>query len=123
MGEERCERQNLKWDYFGINTSLFPAIAFSPCFAQWDHLVLPGAVSLLGSPGPSPARASSPRGCGRRGGSRGWCWRSSSSEQAPLAFDHLFDLTLSSNTRSFTACPGLPDEEVTLQRKEPAHAV
>lgn len=34
MGEERCERQNLKWDYFGINKSLLHR--FCPCFAQWD---------------------------------------------------------------------------------------
>lgn len=43
-----------------------------PCWAAREHL-LPALFN--------------PRGCGRTGGSRGWCWRSSS-EQAPLAFDH-----------------------------------
>lgn len=129
MGGERRETQNPKRDSFGINKSLFAGHNFSchnfcPCFAQWHCLVLPGCCwaareHLL----PELPALLNLRGCGWRGGNREWWSSSSSSEQAPLAFAHLFDLTLSSNTRSFTACPGLPDEEVTLQRKEPAHAV
>lgn len=118
MGEERDKTPN-EIRVGLISKPLFHAVNFVPALRSGI-----AQCSLAGQHRSISCQSfqSSVQPRGLRVESREWCWRSSS-EQAPLACAHLFDLPLSSNTRSFTACPGLPDEEVTLQRKEPAHAV